>query len=266
MPLAGLIGRKMGLGKMDILTELKKRSLRHILAVILSHLTSEGIYRCGRVCKSWNEIIQHNKQANFRRRNHLSELKATLELGGAVHVPDAETRLTLLKRSALKTVQAQSRTSSYCTPQSANSTLIQLQHSAAHSGGSSSKREKFLEKHTLASDDVLAHFFNDFLSLPSFSEALQYNQETGLFEVCLDREQGIQWIMEERFPFFLQSDYYIEYRFLVLMRSRYLLSSSRSSLNTELLSRLELKTSPCWTEEKLCSVQPCLTEALLYYW
>uniref|UniRef100_A0A3B4XAZ8 RGS domain-containing protein n=1 Tax=Seriola lalandi dorsalis TaxID=1841481 RepID=A0A3B4XAZ8_SERLL len=248
------------------------------------------------------------------------------------------------------------------------------------------------------SDDVLAHFFNDFLSLP-----------------CLDREQGIQWIMEERFPFFLQSDYYIEYRyvstsqvvfgptihtkqmypvarilmvkqvlnnalkvmdhqrqqnisgcfsksvdqthctstdkpceckvcqhspnggrerlegkkekvqerkrgsrdtdhenvpdicchgsccqgnipglgafkeflrgtpgeklinlwmdieklkatqhreFLVLMRSRYLLSSSRSSLNTELLSRLELKTSPCWTEEKLCSVQPCLTEAL----
>uniref|UniRef100_A0A3B4TX54 Regulator of G protein signaling 22 n=1 Tax=Seriola dumerili TaxID=41447 RepID=A0A3B4TX54_SERDU len=55
-------------------------------------------------------------------------------------------------------------------------------------------------------------------------------------------------------------------RYLVLMRSRYLLSSSQSSLNTELLSRLELKTSPCWTEEKLCSVQPCLTEALLYYW
>uniref|UniRef100_A0A3B4TW35 F-box protein 43 n=1 Tax=Seriola dumerili TaxID=41447 RepID=A0A3B4TW35_SERDU len=156
MPLAGLIGRKMGLGKMDILTELKKRSLRHILAVILSHLTSEGIYRCGRVCKSWNEIIQHNKQANFRRRNHLSELKATLELGGAVHVPDAETRLTLLKRSALKTVQAQSRTSSYCTPQSANSTLIQLQHRAAHSGGSSSKREKFLEiAKTLFNDECL---------------------------------------------------------------------------------------------------------------
>uniref|UniRef100_A0A4W6F1S5 F-box protein 43 n=1 Tax=Lates calcarifer TaxID=8187 RepID=A0A4W6F1S5_LATCA len=66
MPLAGLIGRKMGLGKVDILTELKKRNLRHILA-----------------------------------------------LGAAVHVPDAETRLTLLKRSALKTVQTQSRTSSY---------------------------------------------------------------------------------------------------------------------------------------------------------
>ncbi|XP_071324297.1 F-box only protein 43 isoform X2 [Trachinotus anak] len=155
MPLAGLIGRKMGLGNMDILTELKKRNLRHILAVILSHLTSESIYRCGQVSKSWNEIIQKDKQANLRRRNHLSELKATLELSGAVHVPDAETRLTLLKRSALKTVQAQSKTSSYCTPQSANSTLNQAQHSVVHSG-SSSKREKFLEvAKTLFSDECL---------------------------------------------------------------------------------------------------------------
>lgn len=45
MPLAGLIGRKMGIGKVDILTELKKRNLRHILAVIFSHLTSECIHR-----------------------------------------------------------------------------------------------------------------------------------------------------------------------------------------------------------------------------
>ncbi|XP_071324292.1 regulator of G-protein signaling 22 isoform X2 [Trachinotus anak] len=55
-------------------------------------------------------------------------------------------------------------------------------------------------------------------------------------------------------------------RYLVLMRSRYLLSSSQSSLNAELLARLGLTTSPCWTEGRLCSVQPCLTEALLHYW
>ncbi|KAI3361488.1 hypothetical protein L3Q82_013638, partial [Scortum barcoo] len=436
MPLAGLIGRKMGLGKVDILTELKKRNLRHILAVILGHLSSESIYRCGQVCKSWNEIIQQDKQASCKRRKHLSEVAAALELGGAVHVPDAETRLALLKRSALKTVQAQSRTSSFCTPQSGNSTLTPLQHSALHSG-SSSKREKFLEENILASDDLLVHFFNDFLSLPCFPEALLYNQQTGQFEVvsgaaesvsrrirsalhcsksqllsgdptvlakppqlenhytvcCLDREQGIQWIMKERLPFFLHSDCYNEYRYraklskllfqwdpnlciqrrkggsgrttlsapqlrisskfgkenknalkvlthshsqeiisakqegaqteehildicchgtcchgsrpgldefkeflrgtagekllnlwmdierlkatqnrerknrlLVLMRSRYLLSSSRSSLNVELLSRLGLSTSPCWTEEKLHSVQPLLTESLLCYW
>lgn len=47
MPLAGLIGRKMGLGKVDILTELKKRNLRHILAKIFSMLDSECVYRWG---------------------------------------------------------------------------------------------------------------------------------------------------------------------------------------------------------------------------
>ncbi|XP_068425922.1 regulator of G-protein signaling 22 [Clinocottus analis] len=55
-------------------------------------------------------------------------------------------------------------------------------------------------------------------------------------------------------------------RSLVLMRSRYLLSSSRSGLHVQLLNRLELTTSPCWTEEKLLSVQPVLTESLLHYW
>lgn len=47
MPLAGLIGRKIGLGNVDVLNELKKRSLRHILALVISHLSSEDIYRWG---------------------------------------------------------------------------------------------------------------------------------------------------------------------------------------------------------------------------
>ncbi|XP_041843534.1 regulator of G-protein signaling 22 isoform X2 [Melanotaenia boesemani] len=55
-------------------------------------------------------------------------------------------------------------------------------------------------------------------------------------------------------------------RYLFLMRSCYLLSSSPNSLNVELLSRLGLTTSLCWTEEKLSSVQPSLTESLLCYW
>ncbi|XP_060938036.1 F-box only protein 43 [Limanda limanda] len=155
MPLAGLIGRKMGVGKVDILTELKKRNLRHILAVVLGHLASESIHRCGQVCKSWSEIIRQDKRAAFRIRSYLSEVTASLELRGGVHVPDAETRLTLLKRSALKTVQAQSRTSSYCTPQSGNRTSVQLQHCVVHSG-SSNKREKFLEvAKTLFNDECL---------------------------------------------------------------------------------------------------------------
>ncbi|KAM9390980.1 regulator of G-protein signaling 22, partial [Salvelinus alpinus] len=112
----------------------------------------------------------------------------------------------------------------------------------------------------LASDDVLVHFFNDFLSLPSFPECVQYNQETGVFEVvsgsaealsrrirsalqhfqsqrltdptelaarpvldnhytvlCLDREQGVKWILQERLPLFIQSDCYFEYRLAKLL-------------------------------------------------
>ncbi|XP_036929578.1 regulator of G-protein signaling 22 isoform X2 [Acanthopagrus latus] len=116
-------------------------------------------------------------------------------------------------------------------------------------------------ENSLASDDLLAHFFNDFLSLPCFPESLIYNQDTGLFEVengaaefvsrrirsvlnhskaqlltgdpaalartppvdnhytvcCLDREQGIQWIVKERLPFFLRSDCYHEYRLAKLL-------------------------------------------------
>ncbi|XP_020494171.3 F-box only protein 43 [Labrus bergylta] len=149
MPLAGLIGRKMGIGKIDILTELKRRNLRHILAKVFSHLSSENIYRCGQVCKNWSEIIQQDKQARFKRRNHLSKVESATELGGAVHVPDAETRLTLTKRSALKMVQSQSRSLSFCTPQSGKSTLTPL-----NSG--SSRREKFLEvAKTLFNDECL---------------------------------------------------------------------------------------------------------------
>uniref|UniRef100_A0A3B4F9G0 F-box protein 43 n=1 Tax=Pundamilia nyererei TaxID=303518 RepID=A0A3B4F9G0_9CICH len=153
MPLAGLIGRKMGLEKVDILTELMKRNLRHILAVILCQMDSESVYSC--VCKSWNQILQQDKLASTMRRSHLSQVEAALELGAAVHVADAETRAMLLKRSALKTVQAQSRTSSYCTPQSGSRALTPLQLSALHSD-SSSKRDKFLEvAKTLFNDECL---------------------------------------------------------------------------------------------------------------
>ncbi|KAF7650884.1 hypothetical protein LDENG_00119290 [Lucifuga dentata] len=155
MPLTGLIGRKIGLGKVDILTELKKRNLKHILTLILSLLSSEDIYRFAQVCKSWNEIILQDKEASSRRRIHLRDVAAALQLGSAVHVPDAETRLTLVKRSALKTVQAQSRTSSFCSPPSGRSTLTPLQRNSS-CPGSSTKRERFLEvAKTLFSDEWL---------------------------------------------------------------------------------------------------------------
>ncbi|KAL1767739.1 F-box only protein 43 [Sigmodon hispidus] len=43
--LAGLIGKKMGIEQLDILTELQYRNLKHILAMVLDSLTSESLYR-----------------------------------------------------------------------------------------------------------------------------------------------------------------------------------------------------------------------------
>ncbi|RVE62188.1 hypothetical protein OJAV_G00154660 [Oryzias javanicus] len=154
MPLAGLIGRKMGLLKVDIITELKRRNLGHVLTLIFANLDSESVYRLGQVCKSWNQIIQQDKPVSLKRRSYRSDLEASLELG-AVHISDAETRTALLKRSALKTLQAQSRTPSFCTPQLASTTLTPLEHSGPRSG-SSSKQDKYMEiAKTLFHDESL---------------------------------------------------------------------------------------------------------------
>ncbi|TDH12261.1 hypothetical protein EPR50_G00070430 [Perca flavescens] len=150
---------------------------------------------------------------------------------------------------------------------------------------------------SLASDDVLAHFFNDFLSLPSFPEALLYNQESGQFEVVngaaefvsrrirsvlhhsksqlltgdptalaktlpvdnhytisgLDREQGIQWIIKERLPFFLQSDCYNEYRLAKLLfqwNPIFCIQRRKSSSGRTTLSAPQLRFAPQFGKEK----------------
>ncbi|XP_041964280.1 F-box only protein 43 [Alosa sapidissima] len=139
MPLAGLIGRKMGLGKMDIMAELKHRNLRHVLAMILSQLPSEDVYNFGQVSDVWDEIITQNKKASHRRKSHVKELKKAHEMGSALHVPDAETRLNLVCRSALKSVQAQSKTP--CTTPSGRAFATPVQQNPKHF----SKREEFLQ-------------------------------------------------------------------------------------------------------------------------
>ncbi|XP_048882994.1 F-box only protein 43 [Brienomyrus brachyistius] len=150
-PLTGLIGRKMGLEKLDILRELKIRNLQHILKRIFNLLSSKDIYSFGQVSSVWDEIISQDKMACRRRRYHLRELKMALKLGSAAHVPDAETRLSLLSRSPLKFVQAQSKQASVRTPVSGSSSATQVR--PTHSD---SKRDKFLQvAKTLFHDECL---------------------------------------------------------------------------------------------------------------
>ncbi|XP_065758659.1 F-box only protein 43 [Muntiacus reevesi] len=107
--LAGLIGKKMGIEKLDILTELKYRNLKHVLAMVLDSLTAESLCSVWKVSRNWREIIVQDKKANRRRKLHITQLKTDSE-GAILNVEDAATRLHLLNRSALRSVQAQART------------------------------------------------------------------------------------------------------------------------------------------------------------
>uniref|UniRef100_H0WYF5 F-box only protein 43 n=1 Tax=Otolemur garnettii TaxID=30611 RepID=H0WYF5_OTOGA len=109
--LAGLIGKKMGIEKLDILTELKYRNLRHILAMVLDSLTAESLCSVWKVSRNWREIVIQDKRANRRRKFYIIQLKTDSE-GTVLNVEDAATRLHLLNRSALRSVQAQARPSS----------------------------------------------------------------------------------------------------------------------------------------------------------
>uniref|UniRef100_A0A8C8S3N1 F-box only protein 43 n=1 Tax=Pelusios castaneus TaxID=367368 RepID=A0A8C8S3N1_9SAUR len=115
--LAGLIGKKMGLEKLDILTELKYRDLKHILAIVLGALTVESLCSVWKVSKNWREIVIQDKNAYQRRKLYIKQLKAE---GGLLHVEDAATRLNILCRSALRPVQAQAKTAMVQTPPSCN--------------------------------------------------------------------------------------------------------------------------------------------------
>ncbi|KAF5915195.1 hypothetical protein HPG69_011658 [Diceros bicornis minor] len=107
--LAGLIGKKMGIEKLDILTELKYRNLKHILAMVLDSLTTESLCSVWKVSRNWREIVVQDKKANRRRKIYITKLKTYSE-GAILNVEDAATRLRLLNRSALRSVQAQART------------------------------------------------------------------------------------------------------------------------------------------------------------
>uniref|UniRef100_A0A8D2CLM1 F-box only protein 43 n=1 Tax=Sciurus vulgaris TaxID=55149 RepID=A0A8D2CLM1_SCIVU len=109
--LAGLIGKKMGIEQLDILTELKYRNLKHILAMVLDSLTAESLYSVWKVSKNWREIVVQDKKANRRRKFYITQLKANSE-EVVLNVEDAATRLHLLNRSALRSVQAQAHTPS----------------------------------------------------------------------------------------------------------------------------------------------------------
>ncbi|XP_064196905.1 F-box only protein 43 isoform X2 [Anguilla rostrata] len=152
VPLVEVIGRKMGQERLDILSEVKKRNLRHVFTTILNLLSCEDICRFGQVSDAWGEIVVQDKMASQRRRSFFRMQQMTLE-GTTLHVPDAETRLNHPCRSPLMSVQAQAKTPQHHTPLAGNGSFTIVKH---HVKPSASKREEFLQvAKTLFSDECL---------------------------------------------------------------------------------------------------------------
>ncbi|NWU50642.1 FBX43 protein, partial [Dromas ardeola] len=150
--LAGLIGKKMGLEKLDILTELKYRNLTHVLAIVLDALTVESLCSIWKVSKNWREIIVQDKSADKRRKLYIKQLKE--EAGEyLLKAEDAATRLNVLNRSALRPVQAQARTSAVQTPDSYTELAPRRCSSVPHSA---CRQEEYVKvAKTLFTDEAL---------------------------------------------------------------------------------------------------------------
>ncbi|XP_058031715.1 F-box only protein 43 [Ahaetulla prasina] len=104
---AQLIGKKMGIEKLDILTELKDRDLKHILATILDILTVESLCSMWKVSKNWREIVVHDKHANRRRKLYIKQLRADAK-GCLLDTENAASKF-MVTRFALRPIQAQAK-------------------------------------------------------------------------------------------------------------------------------------------------------------
>ncbi|NXY21210.1 FBX43 protein, partial [Atrichornis clamosus] len=150
--LAGLIGKKMGLEKLDILTELKDRNLKHVLAIVLDALTVESLCSIWKVSNSWREIIVQDKSADKRRKLYIKQLKEAAQ-EYLLKADDAATRLNILNRSALRPVQAQARTPVLQTPPSYTELTPRRCSSVPHS---TSRQEEYMKvAKTLFTDEAL---------------------------------------------------------------------------------------------------------------
>ncbi|XP_070798192.1 F-box only protein 43 [Pituophis catenifer annectens] len=149
---AQLIGKKIGIEKVDILTELKDRDLKHILATILDILTVESLCSMWKVSKNWREIVVHDKHANRRRKLYIKQLRADAK-GCLLDTENAGSKF-MVTRFALRPIQAQAKSVVLQMHSSCNESLTPIQHCLNLQ--SRSKREAYIKvAQTLFSDEAL---------------------------------------------------------------------------------------------------------------
>ncbi|NXT81884.1 FBX5 protein, partial [Zapornia atra] len=98
--LCNLIGKKMGLDRVDILAELFQKNLKHILVCILRHLSEMDLMNFAKVSTTWQKILQEDKRI-FQIYS-----KAVKNLSNSTQASEhAATREYVLYRAALSSIQ-----------------------------------------------------------------------------------------------------------------------------------------------------------------
>ncbi|KFQ28480.1 F-box only protein 5, partial [Merops nubicus] len=98
--LSNLIGKKMGLDRIDILAELFQKDVKHILGNILRHLSEMDLINFAKVSTTWQKILQEDKwilqKYSKAVKNFSNNTKAS---------EHAATREYVLSRAALASIQ-----------------------------------------------------------------------------------------------------------------------------------------------------------------
>ncbi|XP_068003550.1 F-box only protein 5 [Melanerpes formicivorus] len=98
--LCNLIGKKMGLDRIDILAELFQKNLKHVLANILRHLGEMDLINFAKVSTTWQKILQEDKRI-FQKYS-----KAVKSYSNATETSEnTATREFVLYRAALASIQ-----------------------------------------------------------------------------------------------------------------------------------------------------------------
>uniref|UniRef100_M3YGL8 F-box protein 5 n=1 Tax=Mustela putorius furo TaxID=9669 RepID=M3YGL8_MUSPF len=99
--LQNIIGRKMGLECVDILSELFRRGLRHLLANILTQLNDMDLINVSKVSTTWKKILEDDKGA-FQLYNKAIQRVTEKNIKFSPH---ASTREYTMFRTALARIQ-----------------------------------------------------------------------------------------------------------------------------------------------------------------
>ncbi|XP_057618564.1 F-box only protein 5 [Chionomys nivalis] len=101
--LQNIIGKKMGLEHLDILTELSRRGFKHLLANILTKLSGMDLINLCKVSRIWKKIVENDKGASQLYSRAMQRVLDTNKL--SLHT---STRGYVVSRTALTSVQKSS--------------------------------------------------------------------------------------------------------------------------------------------------------------